>query len=344
MQNLEQSQQIKRNEVINEIVKLYKLTFPCPHCQKEINDNHFDQATKIINEQIRIIVEKHFLFQETSYQQLWQKKMLELKSYENLSPVRDLIRTITEQKEKIGHLQSSEYIEKLERVRRLEETNNELRNQLQLLQVRDRASKRKGEDFEQYILEELNRVFDDKDKINKITQMGTKADFLQEVLTENEPKKTTGRIIYEAKDTEKWDDKWVNKLENDMASLKADFGIIIATCENGKPFRCLDPRKKIYVSDENNFIYIAKIMRDSLIQKHHLLEIVNADSKEKRIKRFEEWINNRLPQFLARLEKELIDLNKNSNSISRAAESLKSLEANIRKIVLEEVRTELSNL
>jgi len=51
-----------------------------------------------------------------------------------------------------------------------------------------------------------------------------------------------------------------------------------------------------------------------------------------------------LPQFLARLEKELIDLNKNSNSISRAAESLKSLEANIRKIVLEEVRTELSNL
>jgi hypothetical protein len=78
-----------------------------------------------------------------------------------------------------------------------------LRNQLQLLQIRDRASKRKGEDFEQYILEELNRVFDDKDKISKITQMGTKADFLQEVLTENEPKKTTGRIIYEAKDTEK---------------------------------------------------------------------------------------------------------------------------------------------
>jgi hypothetical protein len=73
-----------------------------------------------------------------------------------------------------------------------------------------------------------------------------------------------------------------------MAGLKADFGIIIATCENGKPFRCLDPRKKIYVSDENNFIYIAKIMRDSLVQKHHLLEIVNADSKEKRIKSFEE--------------------------------------------------------
>ncbi|CAH1756328.1 20434_t:CDS:2 [Entrophospora sp. SA101] len=88
-----------------------------------------------------------------------------------------------------------------------------------------------------------------------------------------------------------------------MAKLKADFGIIIAACENGKPLRCLDPRKKIYVSDETNFIYVAKIM-----------------------------------------QKELIDLNKNANSISRAAESIKNLEINIRKIILEEVRTELSNL
>ncbi|CAJ0747032.1 12936_t:CDS:2 [Entrophospora sp. SA101] len=80
-----------------------------------------------------------------------------------------------------------------------------------------------------------------------------------------------------------------------MAKLKADFGIIIATCENGKPLRCLDPRKKIYVSDETNFIYIAKIM-----------------------------------------QKELVDLNKNASSISRAAESIKNLEINIRKIILEE--------
>ena len=129
-----------------------------------------------------------------------------------------------------------------------------------------------------------------------------------------------------------------------MAQLKAEFGIIIATCENGKPLRCLDPRKKIYVSDDTNFVYIAKIIRDSLIQKHNLLETLNADSKEKRIKNFEEWIGSRLPQFLARLEKELTDLNKNANNIGRIAENIKSLEASIRKIILEEVRTELSNL
>ena len=55
-------------------------------------------------------------------------------------------------------------------------------------------------------------------------------------------------------------------------------------------------------------------------------------------------MNNKLPQYLSRLEKELTDLNKNANSISRAAESIKGLEINIRKIILEEVRTELSNL
>ena len=82
----------------------------------------------------------------------------------------------------------------------------------------------------------------------------------------------------------------MSKLENDMANKKADFGIIIAICENGKPLRCLDPRKKIYVSDDENFIYIAKIMRDSLIQKHNYLKKgdTDEDSKEKRIKNFEE--------------------------------------------------------
>ena len=101
-------------------------------------------------------------------------------------------------------MKSSEYIEKLERVRKLIEENSELRNQNQLLRDQSRInSKKKGELFEQYIAEELQRIFDDKDKISKLTQLGKKADFLQEVLTEIEPKKIAGKIVYETKDTEK---------------------------------------------------------------------------------------------------------------------------------------------
>lgn len=103
-----------------------------------------------------------------------------------------------------GFLQSSEYIEKLERVQKLSVENNELRIQIQnFLLAQNRPIKRKGELFEQYISEELHRIFDDKDKISKLTQSGKKADFLQEILTENEPKKVVGKIVYETKDTEK---------------------------------------------------------------------------------------------------------------------------------------------
>lgn len=132
--------------------------------------------------------------------------MEENRTYEKFSPVQELKKTIGDLEQKISQLQSSEYIERLERVRKLTEENNELRSQNQLLRDQSRVnSKKKGELFEQYIFEELNRVFDNKDKISKITQAGRKADFLQEVLTESN--KVAGRIIYEAKDTEKWDNE-----------------------------------------------------------------------------------------------------------------------------------------
>ena len=248
-------------------------------------------------------------------------------------------------KKQLSELKSSEYIENLERVKKLVEENNELRNQNQTLRDQGRMSKKKGENFEQYVFEELNRVFDNKDKISKITQKGEKADFLQEVLTEN-GEQVAGRIVYEAKNEKNWKNEWVNKLENDMANEKADFGIIIAICENGKPLRCLDPRKKIYVSDDENFIYIAKIMRDSLIQKHSYLKKgdTDEDGKEKRIKNFEEWIGSKFPQYLSRLENELTNLKKSSHHADKITEITRNAEINIRKIILEEVRIALSNL
>ncbi|RHZ36607.1 DUF2130 domain-containing protein [endosymbiont GvMRE of Glomus versiforme] len=351
-QQLENLNEAPINQVnIKQIIKNYKLTFPCPHCEKEINDEHFSKehrAFNYISEQIRELVEKYFLSQENEYRKKWLKELEANRTYENLPAVKEIKKNLEFQTKKIAELQSSEYIEKLERVRKLNEENNELRNQIQLLMIKSRAVKRKGEDFEHYVSGELNRVFFGKDKIEKInqTQTGKKADFIQEVLTETEPKKIAGKIIYEAKDTEKWSDEWIHKLDKDMINFKADFGIIIAACENGEPLRCVDPRKKIYVSDDANFTYIAKIMRDTIIQRYNLLETVNndRDSKEKRIRSLDEWVGNKLPQYLSRLEKKLADLNNNTDKISRAAQNLKDLETDIRKIILEEIRTELSNL
>jgi ABC-type transporter MlaC component len=71
---------------------------------------------------------------------------------------------------------------------------------------------------------------------------------------------------------------------------------------------------------------------------------MDEDSKEKRIKNFEEWISNKFPQYLSRLENELINLKKNSHHADKIIEITHNTEINIRKIILEEVRIELSNL
>jgi len=126
------------------------------------------------------------------------------RTYENLPAVRELKENLEKQTKRIAELQSSECVESLERVKKLVIENQELRQQNQnFLLAQNRPIKRKGELFEQYVAEELSRVFDDKDKISKLTQLGKKADFLQEVLTETEPRQVAGRIVYETKDTEK---------------------------------------------------------------------------------------------------------------------------------------------
>ena len=55
---------------IKQIIKDYKLFFPCPHCEKVINDDHFNKEHKAFNyisEQVRELTEKHFLSQENEY-------------------------------------------------------------------------------------------------------------------------------------------------------------------------------------------------------------------------------------------------------------------------------------
>ncbi|CAH1756329.1 20433_t:CDS:2 [Entrophospora sp. SA101] len=167
---------------IKQIIRDYKFVFPCPHCEKVINDDHFNKEHKAFN----------YIKLETN------------RTYENLPAVKELKENLEKQTKRIAELQSSEYVESLERVKKLVIENQELRQQNQnFLLAQNRPIKRKGELFEQYVAEELSRVFDDKDKISKLTQLGKKADFLQEVLTETEPRQVAGRIVYETKDTEK---------------------------------------------------------------------------------------------------------------------------------------------
>jgi len=67
----------------------------------------------------------------------------------------------------------------------------------------------KGQEFEDYVQEKLQEIFSGNDIIENITHArtssGTRADILQTVHEGNELKEVAGKIIYEAKNTEKWE-------------------------------------------------------------------------------------------------------------------------------------------
>jgi|SRR4051794_28045573 len=173
--------------------------------QKEIEELKIGNQPEI--QTLKLTIKK--LEEDITKEKLEAEKAKSFEELEKLDRVKELKGKVekyqkeSEEKEKrLSKLDSSEYIEGLKRVKELVEENKELRNQNQSLRDQGRMSKKKGENFEQYILEELSRVFDNKDKISKITQKGEKADFLQEVLTEN-GEQVAGRIIYEVKNEKK---------------------------------------------------------------------------------------------------------------------------------------------
>lgn len=159
------------------------------------------------------------------------KELEQQKIYENFDEFKKLKETIKKNEEIMHHLQSPEYIENLTRVKKLEAEKKEIENkhwktieslqnqnqelQKELSEKKEQISnltlrqkgQGKGQEFENWFFEELLKAFDGQDDIKDISkgQIGTgkRADFLQEVLTENEPKKVAGRIIYETKNTEK---------------------------------------------------------------------------------------------------------------------------------------------
>lgn len=149
----------EEQEEIKKILKTYRLAFPCPHCQIEINDYHFSKEQRIfqfINEKIREVVEEQFNSRGKVYRQSWLTEIEKSRIYEEFSAIKELRRNITNLQSQVTKLQSSEYIENLERVQKLQEEitkyhkeNKELREQNQtLLLVQKKSGSRKGEEFE----------------------------------------------------------------------------------------------------------------------------------------------------------------------------------------------------
>jgi Uncharacterized protein conserved in bacteria (DUF2130) len=162
-------------------------------------------------------------------------------------------------------------IENLPLVIQLREENNTLKSFVEGYKLGKEFVKpvQKGQEFEEYVQEKLQEIFSGDDAIENITHSrtstGTRADILQTIHTGNEPEKVIGKIIYEAKNTEKWENSWIEKLEKDMKTHQADFGVIVATCYR-QPLLKPYPHKNIFFTNSENFVFAGQIARFSLFK------------------------------------------------------------------------------
>ncbi|MDR1670392.1 MAG: DUF2130 domain-containing protein [Spiroplasmataceae bacterium] len=378
MNQLQQSSNELLQEEIRRAIqeKLNRFTFPCPHCQENISDENFgkeQRAFGYINEIVRRTLEEQIIPQWNKHRITIIKELEQQKIYENFPAFRELKLSLKDYEKKIIYLQSPDHIENSTRVKKLEEEKKELtesnwkalevlqnqnqelqkelsekKEQIQNLVLRQKGQE-KGQDFEKWFHEELLKVFDGQDRIVDVSKgqagVGKRADFLQEVLTDSESKKVAGRIIYETKNTEKWDNGWVEKLEKDMVFHHADYGFIVATCEGDKIIRSaktIDPHKKIFISGDNINLFLAvKTIRELLITKYNFVKNDDSTDKEQKLKKIEEWANDKLPKYIIDLQKQLENQESTANMIIDKVNKIKKFKDEIYRLVMININEEL---
>ncbi len=69
-----------------------------------------------------------------------------------------------------------------------------------------------------------------------------------------------------------------------MVNERAEYGVIIASCQNGKPLLKPFPQKNILVSDDENFIFASQVARMLIFSKQRLNQ---DESSKERIERLD---------------------------------------------------------
>src|SRR3954451_12074984 len=106
-------------------------------------------------------------------------------------------------------VEMQEIIENFPLVIQLREENNSLKSFVEGYKLGKEFVKpaQKGQEFEDYVQEKLQEIFSGSDTVENITHArtssGTRADILQTIHEGKELEKIAGKIIYEAKNTEK---------------------------------------------------------------------------------------------------------------------------------------------
>lgn len=283
----------------------------CPWCFKIITAENFSE------EQLAVTyLQNYFANQEERYK---EKLLVEMKEIIENSPL----------------------------VVQLKEENNTLKSFIEGYRLGKEFVKpaQKGQEFEDYVQEKLQEIFSGNDVIENITHArtlaGTRADVLQTIREGNE--RIIGKIVYETKNTEKWENNWVDKLEKDMKAHRADFGIIVATCYK-QPLLKPYPHKNIFFTNSENFAFAGQIARLLIVQKYKLKEEGEFFDKDQRIDNLEKWIKEQMPYYTENLHKYLDKWEKEINNIMGSARKMIEARDCIKKMMFEQILYSLKEL
>ncbi|CAI2165525.1 2667_t:CDS:2 [Funneliformis geosporum] len=149
----------------------------CPWCLKIITAQNFSEEKLAV-----VYLQNYFTSQEKQYK---EKLLAEMQEVIENSPL----------------------------VIQLREENNALKSFIEGYKLGKEFVKptQKGQEFEDFVHEKLQEIFSGNDIVENVTHArtsaGTRADILQIVRGGNELEKVVGKIIYEAKNTERWENK-----------------------------------------------------------------------------------------------------------------------------------------
>lgn len=331
--------------------------FVCPNCKHSITENDFNKNEKILAN-LKDIFDKH----KNSYIQDLEKKLvadLQERQKDQLSKmiaekelelnkqkqeeVDKLKQTINEQKIELEknevNLENQLMIKQQEIRSKYEEKIETLNSKVKDLEIANATNKviqnkTKGENFEHEVHGELLKVFDEYDKVTKITSQDKKADYLQEVRTDDK-KNIIGKIVYEVKNAE-WSNTWEKKLVEDMAKQGSKYGILVATSFNKKypniPFKKSDENSNIYLCDPDSFIFVGQIIRNIIkIEYKFNSQKSQTTSYDEKINKFNSWKEAQLPRLIRIFEDNFKRINLAETSITKQVDEIRIAKENMYK-------------
>lgn len=254
--------------------------FRCPLCGSQLTQIRYYEILGLWEERKRL--EKTLKEQLNNLQREKQKLLLEKKAIK--TQMKKELRQATKEALEKGREKEKARADKLSKM--IQGKTQEIQNMNKKIKELEEQLKKgttpqvEGLNLEKELVKELRKEFPE----DKIERHGKSGDIIHHVTFKN---KQIGMILYECKKTAKFDNAYVDQVKIAIAIRKATYGVLVTTAFK-KDTAGFWVEKDILVVHPYGAIYIAKVLRSSIIEIHSLK--ISRMEMEKRSKELMEYI------------------------------------------------------